>query len=61
LGLELARINNIDYYKRSYADFKAPEHLPNAEAHKRARRLLRNRLLRGMVSRYMNRLSYSRA
>jgi glycosyltransferase involved in cell wall biosynthesis len=59
LGLEFTRINNIQYYRDTYDDFSLPVQLPNHRAMNRAERLLRIRLIRSLVRRYVTRLSYS--
>ncbi|MFH0758628.1 MAG: glycosyltransferase family 2 protein [Bacteroidota bacterium] len=61
LGLEFARLNNIEYYMETYTDFELPEQLPNESDLNRARSLLKYRLLRGIVRKYVNYLSYSKA
>lgn len=61
LGLEHARIENIDYFKDTYDNLDLPEQYVNEKIMKRARKLLSFLPLRKMVIRHKRRIAYTPA
>ncbi len=60
LALEASRLNNIKFFEDTYPNIEMPEKIVNEEKLTRAKKLLNNYLLRKMVSRYRNRISFGR-
>jgi glycosyltransferase involved in cell wall biosynthesis len=59
LGLELSRINNIQYFKDTYPGIEIPEEIPRKKQLRRAQRLLSIGVLRKIVEKYIRNLSYT--
>ena len=60
LGLEHARIENIDYFKRTYDKLELPDTFVHDENMKRAKKLLSFAPLRKLVRRYKQHISFSK-
>jgi len=60
LGLEHARIVNIDYFKKTYDNLELPDTFVYDSDLKRARKLLSFPLIRKLVVRYIRHISYSK-
>jgi glycosyltransferase involved in cell wall biosynthesis len=61
LGLEHARNVNIDYFRNTYTEIEIPEEIVNRDKMQRSRRILKNPLIRKLVEKYINYLSFSKA
>ena len=59
LGLEHARIENIEYFKKTYDKLELPDAFVHQKNMKRAEKLLAFLPLRKVVERYKRRLSFS--
>ena len=60
LALEASRINNINFFRKTYPKVELPDKITNKENLIRAEKLLKNSLLKKIVSLYKNRISYGR-
>ena len=61
LGLEYSRMNNIQYFKDTYYEVEMPKRFINEDKMTKASRILKNRVIRKTVEKYMNYLSFSKA
>ena len=61
LGLEHARIENIEYFKKTYKNLELPDHYINEDAMKRAKKLLSFLPLKKLVVRHKRRIAFARA
>lgn len=61
LALEESRINNINFFKKTYPNILIPSNLPNVERMKRAEKLLQVNLIRKIVQFYRRKISLSKA
>ncbi len=61
LGLEYSRLNNIQYFKDTYYEVEMPDKFVHEEKMSRARKLLKNRIARKLVEKYIHYLSFSKA
>ena len=59
LGVEYSRNLNLEYFKNTYTSVEIPEEIVNKAGMERSRKLLRNRLTRKVVDKYINYLSFS--
>ena len=60
LALEASRLNNIRFFQKTYPSVELPEKITNEEQMKRAEKLLQRELIRKVVERYKNTISYGR-
>ena len=60
LALEASRLNNIRFFQKTYPTVQLPEKITNEEQMKRAEKLLERELIRKVVERYKNTISYGR-
>ncbi len=60
LALEASRITNLNFFRNTYPNVELPEKITNKEKLIRAEKLLKNSLLKKIVSLYKNRISYGR-
>ena len=60
LTLESSRLTNIRFFKDTYPDIKMPDHITNQSNMERARKLLRNRILRKIVRTYQEWVSFGK-
>jgi glycosyltransferase len=61
LALEESRINNINFFKRTYPDISIPSDLPNIKRLKRAEKLLQVGLISKTVQFYRRKISLTKA
>lgn len=61
LGLEHIRNANLDYFRNTYTSVEIPEDIVNKEKMVRSKKILRNTLVRKLVEKYINLLSFSKA
>lgn len=59
LGLEQTRLTNIEFFDKTYESIEMPEEIVNREKMEEAEKTLKNRFIRGLVRRYVNRVSFS--
>lgn len=59
LGLEYTRLRNIEYFEETYDSVELPP-MVNEKSMKRAKKLLKNRVVNKMVRSYIDRLSFRR-
>ncbi len=60
LSLEASRLNNIDFFKKTYPDIQLPEKIMNEDKMIRAAKLLKKTLIRKAVGRYKNYISFDK-
>jgi len=59
LALEYTRLRNIDYFEETYDSVELPE-MVNEKRMKRARKLLKNKVINKMVRSYIDRVSFNK-
>lgn len=58
LALENSRLTNIDFFKKTYEKIELPETIINEASMIRAEKRLKNRYIRGIISRYEDKISF---
>jgi glycosyltransferase involved in cell wall biosynthesis len=59
LGMEHARITNLEYFRNTYESIQIPEDIVNQDKMEKARKRMANPLLRKVVERYVRKVSFS--
>ncbi len=60
LTLEASRINNIDFFRKTYPNIQLPEKITNEDKMIRAEKLLKNRVIRKIVRAYQRSVSFGK-
>ena len=60
LALENSRLTNIAFFKKTYEKIELPETIIDEQSMHRAEKSLKNKLIRGLVSRYEDRISFEK-
>ncbi|HYW95631.1 MAG TPA: glycosyltransferase family 2 protein [Bacteroidales bacterium] len=60
LALEASRINNIHFFENTYPDIRLPEKITNEDKMQQAEKILKNNLVRKVVRRYKETISFGK-